>query len=318
MRLRTWAAIPVALTLTACESPNALRDIAPEDLTRITRATVQVVSSEEPVGPGRADAIMDPSLVPTLVGGAVPVSPVAAGLGAAIAAGLIVAIITSDDEAQRREARALLAKSGNLPSREWAEAAVRSELAQLQGKGTRVRLEAFSFRQQSSTEDDIPQAKAGTTVVHLRVALHQHLSADLARLRMHFDVRGADGSGAAILRQSIHYLPVSVPGVTMEESLKSWSVNDHALYRQHLALAAAAFADSLDALLLSRSAQAQAALLDAAPVLRRATCYGGDYDAGIPMTEYAEGKLLPSRAEVTLVRLSSGAVLAFPACAPQE
>lgn len=316
MRVRIPAVILVAFAVAGCASPNAIRDVGPEDLARITRARVQIVDVALSRHALRTDATGDATFGIAPMAGAVPVGPVAGALGTGIAAGLIAAVLAYEGEVQRREGQALLAQDGRLPSQQLASAALQDELGRLQRKRTLIRLEAVSLLEQGAVEEKAPYADK--SLVLLQVAFHQHFSTDLARLRLHFDVQGFDGTGAPVMRQRIYYLPVSVPGVTPKESLGSWTANDRALYRQHLELGMGALADTLNAALLSRPVLAQPPLTDAAPVLRRTSCYGGDYDAGIPMSEYAEGQLLPSRAEITLVRLARGDVLAFPACAPES
>lgn len=146
------------------------------------------------------------------------------------------------------------------------------------------------------------------------VVLSQQLSVDLSRLRIHLRARLVSAEGRELMDQQIHYLPTSIPGVSSRESLIHWAADDYRLYREHVTRGVAGAVDALNAVSFSRVDNDPESLQDAKDLLEKTSCYGGDFDAGIPLDAYKAGRILTTRGGVTAIKLQNGDILVFPRC----
>lgn len=304
----------LALAIAGCASTPQSRDISAEAIPSLRQARVVVAAPGASVGSSaRTDPGVDPLAAVSTVGLTPAQSVSGPGIvGGAIAMGIIGLIIGGDLEAQRTESKALLARDGQIPNQNLAQLMIQGELGKLKRRVTPIQITEVVA---SDGEAAVLSAVRGVnSAAMVKVTANQTMSLDLSRLRVHIKVTATRGDGSELMELNIFYLPVSIPGVTKEDSMRVWKRNDYQLYREQLEHGAGALADALDALFFSRAAHRQDFLGDAQPLLRRTNCYGGDYDAGIPLSAYKGGRILPSRSSIALIKLENGDVLAFPQC----
>jgi hypothetical protein len=102
--------------------------------------------------------------------------------------------------------------------------------------------------------------------------------------------------------------------VTKEDALRNWTEHDYKVYREHVEKGMAGAVDALNATVFSRINNDHGIFPDAQALLKRTNCFGGDYDAGIPMSAYQAGRILPTRAGVSAIQLQNGDILVYPQC----
>lgn len=234
-------------------------------------------------------------------------------VGGAIAMGLIGALVGADARAHRQESLQLLARDGKIPDQDFASAVAQREFGALAAKPTPMRILDVARAEAESAGSTRRHGEEQSAAL-LRVSIRQTMSVDLSRLRIHLHARLFSERGTELMEQNIFYLPISIPGVTNEQALKNWAVNDYRLYREQVAIGVAGAVDALDAVVFSRVESRSASFPDAQALLKRTSCFGGDYDAGIPMSAYQGGRILPTRSAVTAIKLENGDILVFPRC----
>jgi hypothetical protein len=223
--------------------------------------------------------------------------------------GLISALVGADAEAQRKESNQLLSRQGNIPNQEFARSAAQREFTALAAKQTPIRiLDVVTEETQSGT------GRGHDSAALMQVVVRQTMSVDLLRLRIHLRAKLVSADRVVMMDQNVLYLPTSIDGVTKEDALRNWTEYDYRRYREHVEKGMAGAVDALNGAVFSRVNYDPGTLPDAQALLKRTSCFGGDYDAGIPMSAYQAGRILPTRPGVTAMQLRNGDILVFPQC----
>ncbi|GAB3651145.1 hypothetical protein [Ramlibacter alkalitolerans] len=299
-----------------CASVPQSHDLSSEAVSKVPQARVVVIApgASSLASGTRFDAEHAP-VAGLPAPGLTPLQAVTpAGIvGGAIAAGLIGALVGADAQAQRRESLELLAREGHIPSQEYARSVAQREFTALASRQTPMRITDVVMAS-SSSEGAVESARGASLSAVMQFLLRQTMSVDLSRLRIHVRARLIGPGGAELMDQNVFYLPVSIPGVTKEEALGNWKHEDYRLYRDHVEKGIAGAVDAMNALAFSKLVNDPESFPDGGAMLKRTSCFGGDYDAGIPMSAYQGGRILPTRSGITAIKLQNGDVLVFPRC----
>lgn len=233
-------------------------------------------------------------------------------VGGAIASVLISAIIGNEAEKQRIESKELLARHGRIFTAEYPKILLQERLLALSAQPTNISIDRVSFVAGDSITTGVQEKPAKSSAL-LRLFFAQSLSLDLSKLRLQLQAV-AIGSGGELMRQNFYFLPISVEGATKDSAMQTWSGNDGKLYQEQMKLGTDALVDALNLSFFSYKLGGLDTSSDAASLLKKTNCYGGDYDVGIPREAYKSGTILAVRDKHVVVRLSNNDILTFPTC----
>lgn len=310
------ALVAMSALVAGCASGPQSHDLPLEAASKLQHAHVVLsapgassIPREARTDPG-SDAIVGlpaPGLTP-----AQSVSP-AGIVGGAIAMALIGALVGADAEAQRQESIKLLSRDGRIPNQEFALSVAAREFSALASKDTPMRV-VDVVNAEAISAGAARRIEMQRSAAVMQVTVRQTMSVDLSRLRIHVRAKLVSSDGAELMDQSIFYLPISIPGITNKDALGNWAEQDFRLYREHVSMGVAGAVDALNVVAFSRIQHDPESLPDAQSLLKRRNCFGGDYDAGIPMSAFQAGRILPTRPAVTAIKLQNGDILVFPRC----
>lgn len=251
------------------------------------------------------------------VAGVVPAPVANSGsgiVGTAIGVGIINAIIAFESGSQTEDSQLTLLGLTNVLDEKFVPSLILEEANRVFSAAKDIRVEQANSppaENKSSNQRQRPKQSALMTLT-----FSQSMSTDLSRLRLRLHANVRSASGETLMNQVFYYLPPSVEGATKADAVETWKANDAKLYRDQIALGTEALFDALNSLFLSyRATPEQSNLADASQLLKNKHCYGGDYDVGIPLADYDQGRLLAERAKYTMTILRNNAVLIFPTCA---
>jgi len=301
--MRSKALMSVVLSVLAgCTAVPSSRELSGDAALEVQ--SVRVILIAPGASPLSGSTRTDPGSMPESTGGF---------LGPTLVTPLIIYLAGGDAEADRKDSAQLLSQDGSIPNQEFARSRAQLEFATLASKATPIRIVDV---QGAVAESQVPAAATPDerAASVMQVTLEQTMSVDLSRLRVRLRAKLMSAAGTELMNQNIFYLPASIAGATKQDSLRNWQERDGKLYREHVSSALAGAVDALDVTVFSRAINDPSSLPDAQALLKRKNCYGGDYDAGIPLSAYEGGRILPARSGINVIRLHNGDILMFPRC----
>jgi hypothetical protein len=300
----------VAVLCIGCASTTSSRPIDATTAATIKKADVMVIVPSMQTGVGGSPSSGINVVVIPLDKSIVGPSIVASAIGT----GILEVIVGGEVRAQYKESELVLAKSGNILNSNYAKHVLEYQLKKLSAKAMDIPFNSLTIADGDSTAFN-RQKKAEQNTSLANIFFHQSFSLDLSKLRITLRavVNGPEGDEQMV--QNFYYLPVSIAGATKDDTMQNWMAEDYKLYRQHLQDGIEALSDALNLAFFSyRSAKQGSTSSDATAWLRRTNCYGGDYNAGIPMEAYKAGSLMAVRDKYVVIKLNNNDILTFPKC----
>lgn len=234
-------------------------------------------------------------------------------VGGVIATTLIDLLVLGDIEKVNQERRALYETHGAIFSSGYFGSEVQAKIEALRHTDTRIRILETTYKSHIQPATSTPARESKTAT--LTLTFEQTLSSDLARLRLRMLATATDGNGREVFRSLAMFLPTSIPGGTSENTMKHWASNGGEVYKELVSLGVSSLIDAIDLTFTSHDVMPEDDTRhDGRNLLSHKNCFGGDYDAGLPLEAYNEGTTLAVRKDYYVVRLANEAILTFPRC----